>query len=64
MIMRLTKKYRIVYHGVSMLFPLEPFDSGITYVQKGMQSAEFDTLEEAEAFIYDNQLVYEPTIEN
>lgn len=56
--MELTKKYRVVYHGVNMLFPLEPFDSGITYVQKGMEGADFDTLDEAENFVQEKGLIY------
>lgn len=57
--MKLTKKYRIVYIGSKMLFPLESFGQGVTYVQDGMNGAEFDTREEAEAFVKNKKLTYE-----
>ena len=59
MIMILTKKYRIVYIGNKMLSPLEPFGQGVTYVQEGMNGAEFDSLEDAQKFVETKKLVYE-----
>lgn len=58
--MELTKKYRVVYYKQKMTLPLEEFESdSTTYVQEGMNGAEFDTREEAELFIKEKGLVYE-----
>lgn len=62
--MELTKKYRIVYVDNKMVFPLEPFEDGITYAQTGFKGIEFDTLDEATAFIKSNKLTYEHTTED
>lgn len=58
--MKLTKKFQIVYKEGKMIRPLTEMPEGsISYVGKGVQGAEFDSLEEAQAFVSDNNLIYE-----
>lgn len=61
--MELTKKYRIVYNERTkeMTTHLREFDDGVTYVHSSMVGVEFDTKEEAIAFINDKELTYEGT---
>ena len=55
----LTKKYRILYSGSDMLFPLtEEGEEGVTYPAKGLEYAEFDTYAEALAFVTEHNLSY------
>ena len=59
----LTKKYPIVYKGKDLVFPLnEEGIDGEVYPGKGTEYAEFDTYDEAKAFVESNGLSYkEPT---
>lgn len=56
---KLTKKYQIVYRGNKLEFPLT--EEGIdaeTYPAANAKYAEFDIYEDAKKFIEDNNLVY------
>lgn len=56
---KLTKKYPIVYKDKNLIFPLtEEGVNGEVYPGKGTEYAEFDTYEEAQAFIESKGLSY------
>ena len=59
----LTKKYSIVYKDKDLIFPLtEEGVNGKVYPAKDTEYAEFDTYDEAKAFVESNGLSYkEPT---
>lgn len=59
----LTKKYPIVYKDKDLVFPLtEESVNGKVYPAKDIEYAEFDTYDEAKAFVESNGLSYkEPT---
>ena len=60
---KLTKKYPIVYKGNDLEFPLtENGINGVVYPANDAEYAEFDTYDEAKAFVESNGLSYkEPT---
>ena len=60
---KLTKKYPIVYKDKDLIFPLtEEGINGEVYPGNGTEYAEFDTYDEAKTFIESNGLSYkEPT---
>lgn len=60
----LTKKYPIVYKDKDLIFPLtEEGVNGEVYPAKDTEYAEFDTYDEAKAFVESNGLSYkEPTV--
>ena len=60
---KLTKKYPIVYKGNDLEFPLtENGINGVVYPAKDTEYAEFDTYDEAKAFVESKELSYkEPT---
>lgn len=56
---KLTKKYRIVHYGKELVFPLEEKGmTGETFPANNATSVEFDTYEEAKAYVDKNGLVY------
>ena len=59
----LTKKYPIVYKGKDLIIPLtEEGVNGKVYPAKDAEYAEFDTYDEAKAFVESKGLSYkEPT---
>lgn len=59
----LTKKYPIVYKGKDLIFPLtEEEFNGKVYPAKDTEYVEFDTYDEAKAFVESKGLSYkEPT---
>lgn len=59
----LTKKYPIVYKGKDLVFPItEEGVNGKVYPAKDTEYAEFDTYNEAKAFVESKGLSYkEPT---
>ena len=61
---RLTKKYRVIYRDSVIINEnyLMP-QSGVTYPGNEAQSAEFDSLEEIESFIENNNLIFEAVSE-
>lgn len=63
---KLTKKYPIVYKDKDLVFPLtEEGFSGEVYPAVDAEYAEFDTYEEAKAFVDDKGLSYkEPSYED
>lgn len=55
----LKKKYRIVYKDTELVFPLtEKGMMGVTYPANDAEYAEFDTYDEAKAFVESNGLSY------
>lgn len=65
--MELTKKYRVIYDSYTkeiIINPYTEYSEGLTLVGKGREASEFDTLQEVESFISENNLVYEPAIED
>ena len=60
---KLIKKYPIVYKDKDLIFPLtEEGVNGEVYPGKGTEYAEFDTYDEAKAFVESKRLSYkEPT---
>lgn len=60
---KLTKKYPIVYNGKDLVIPLtEESVNGEVYPGKGTEYAEFDTYDEAKTFVESKGLSYkEPT---
>ena len=60
----LTKKYPIVYKDKDLVFPLtEEGINGKVYPAKDTEYAEFDTYDEAKAFVESKGLSYkEPTV--
>lgn len=62
----LKKKYRIVYKGTELVFPVtEDGMEGITYPAADAEYAEFDTYDEAKAFVESKGLSYkEPDYED
>ena len=61
---KLTKKYPIVYKDKDLIFPLtEEGINGEVYPGEDTEYAEFDTYNEAKAFVESNGLSYkEPTV--
>ena len=61
---KLTKKYPIVFKGKDLVFPLtEEGINGEVYPGESTEYAEFDTYNEANAFVESNGLSYkEPTV--
>lgn len=61
----LTKKYRIIYcNGIISNQVVEYPEGSVSYIGKDMSSAEFDTLEDTENYIKENDLTYEYSTEN
>ena len=60
---KLTKKYPIVFSGKDLVIPFtEKGTNGEVYPGKGTEYAEFDTYDEAKAFVESKGLSYkEPT---
>lgn len=59
----LTKKYPIVYKGKDLVFPLTMEDiNGVVYPAKDTEYAEFDTYDEAKAFVESKGLSYKEPI--
>lgn len=58
----LKKKYRIVYKGTELVFPItEKGMMGVTYPAKDTSYAEFDTYDETKAFVESKGLSYKDT---
>lgn len=57
---KLTKKYKIVYEGYNMILPLtEQGDDAEVFPSVNAMGAEFDTYEEAKAYIDEHCLTYQ-----
>ena len=57
---KLTKKYKIVHEGTKMVFPLtEEGDNAEVFPAVNTTAVEFDTYQEAKAYVDENKLVYE-----
>ena len=57
---KLTKKYKVVYEGTNMVFPLtEEGDNAEVFPSVNATAAEFDTYPEAKAYVDKHNLVYE-----
>lgn len=60
---KLTKKYPIVYKDKDLIFPLtEEGINGEVYPGNGTEYAEFDTYDEAKAFVDNKGLSYKEPI--
>lgn len=56
---KLTKKYKVVYEGTNMVFPLtEEGDNAEVFPSVNATAAEFDTYPEAKAYVDKHGLVY------
>ena len=57
---KLTKKYKVVYEGNKMVFPLtEEGNNAEVFPAVNTTAVEFDTYSEAKAYIDEHNLVYE-----
>lgn len=57
---KLTKQYRVVHEGTKMVFPLtEEGMTGETFPANDTTAVEFDTYQEAKAYVDEHNLVYE-----
>lgn len=57
---KLTKKYKLVYEGTKMVFPLtEKGDNAEVFPSVNATAVEFDTYSEAKAYVDEQGLVYE-----
>ena len=57
---KLTEKYKVVYEGTNMVFPLtDEGDNAEVFPSVNATAAEFDTYSEAKAYVDEHGLVYE-----
>lgn len=57
--MKLTKKYKVVHKGTSLVMPVLPEgDNSTCWPAKDATAVEFDTYEEAQAYVLAHGLVY------
>ena len=57
---KLTKKYKVVHEGTKMVFPLiEEGDNAEVFPSVNSTAVEFDTYQEAKAYVDQHNLVYE-----
>ena len=57
---KLTKKYKVVYEGTKMVFPLtEEGDKAEVFPSVNATAVEFDTYQESKAYVDEHKLVYE-----
>lgn len=57
---KLTKKYKVVYEGNKMVFPLtEEGNNAEVFPAVNATAVEFNTYSEAKAYVDENKLVYE-----
>ena len=57
---KLTKKYKVVHEGTKMVFPLtEQGDNAEVFPATTATAVEFDTYDEAKAYVDEYGLIYE-----
>ena len=57
---KLTKKYKVVHEGIKMVLPLtEEGDNAEVFPSVTATAVEFDTYQEAKAYVDGHNLVYE-----
>ena len=57
---KLTKKFKVVYEGTKMVFPLtEKGDNAEIFPSANATAVEFDTYSEAKAYVDEHNSVYE-----
>lgn len=57
---KLTKPFKVVHVGTKMMFPLtEPGDNAEVFPAVTVTAVEFDTWEEAKAYVDEHGLMYE-----
>ena len=57
---KLTKRFKLVYDGKRLLFPLtEEGDNAEVFPANDVTAVEFDTYPEAKAYVDEHNLVYE-----
>lgn len=56
---KLTKKYKVVHVGDKLIFPLVESDNAEVFPAVNATAVEFDTYQEAKAYVDEHNLVYE-----
>lgn len=57
---KLTKKYKVVHEGIKMVLPLtEEGDNAEVFPSVTVTAVEFDTYQEAKAYVDEHNLLYE-----
>ncbi|WP_312769265.1 hypothetical protein [Epilithonimonas sp.] len=59
----LTKSYIVIYDNETRAIKLKMLDNGTTYVPDGLATAEFDTEQELEDYISENNLIEDNLLE-